>query len=78
MSSTREVKVLVASRATDGREPETRDGVFAKRDAELGATQAELEEAIALLQIQVRDIQAKRELLSQVQADIQLAEGEDS
>jgi len=76
MSSTREIKVTVATCALDGREPETTQGVIAKHDAELAARQAELEEAITFLQIQVNDIKVKRELLSQVGADIKLVEGD--
>jgi hypothetical protein len=76
MSSTREIRVTVATRALDGREPETTQGVIAKHDAELAARQAELEEAITFLHLQVNDIKAKRELLNQVGADIELVEGD--
>jgi hypothetical protein len=76
MSSTREIKVTVNTRNLDGREPETTQGVIAKHDAELAARQAELEEAITFLRLQVNDIKAQRELLSLVEADIALVEAE--
>lgn len=75
MSSTREIKVIVAAQARDGREPETRDGVFAQMDSEMACEQVELEEAIAFLQIQVRDLQARRSLLGDAQRRIGFAEG---
>lgn len=74
--STREIKVTVQSRPRDGRDPETVSGVIAQHGSRLADEQAELEEAIAFLTLRVNDIKAKRELLSQVGADIELVEGD--
>lgn len=67
MKSTKEIAVTVANRTDRARpEPSNESDVLAQEDSALHDEQEELEEAITFLQIRVRDIQAKRELLARV------------